>query len=92
MESGPKDTDEDIRWWKTEHNDTETIGNKIKPKEAGEKIVLWVGGKKYMWRLLNRPQFIIMLMTVRKWFDDIFFFSCMWFLVRLHLAEETEAF
>lgn len=75
--SGPRDTDEHIRWWETEQNVTETIGNKIKPKEACEKIALWVGENKYMWMLWNRPQFIMMLMTVRKLFDYIFFFSCM---------------
>lgn len=48
MESGLKDTDEHIRPWETEQNATETIGNKIKPKEASEEIVLWVAGKKYM--------------------------------------------
>lgn len=35
--SGPRDTDEHIRWWETEENATETIGNKIKPKEASEE-------------------------------------------------------
>lgn len=76
MGSGPKDTDEHIRWWETEQNATETIGNKIKPKEASEKIVLWAGGKKDMWMLWNKLQFIMMLMIVRKWFDDIFSYMC----------------
>lgn len=38
--SGPKDTDERIRWWETGQNATETIGNKIKPNDTSEKIVL----------------------------------------------------
>lgn len=74
--SGPKDTDEYMRWWETEQTATETIGNKIQSKEASEKKVVWAGAKKDIWMLWNRLH-LTLLITVRKWFDDIFFFSCM---------------
>lgn len=48
MGSGPKDTDEYMRWWETEQTATERIGNKIQSNEASEKKVIWAEAKKDM--------------------------------------------